>query len=514
VSPAADTRPIGSSTGSPLGTSDPKGTGTGSPNRRDPRPLKFDRRMTPAEALMWTVERDPILRSSFLSLTLLEGAPDMARFRRRMAQAVENLPRLRQRVRGGNPPQVTWPEWVDDDSFDLDYHVRHVALPQPGTLDQLLALASVEAQDNFDTARPLWTIWIVEGLEGGRSALLSKMHHTITDGVGGVRLSTQFIDLAPDAPDTPDTPDTQQRDPADADADAEGSDTASALDRLASAASAANRAATTATRAASTATRAAGTATRAATHAITHPSDALETARSLIRQVAVTESSRSTLWAGKRGLARNFQILSFDLDDAKKAAHALGGTLNDLFVTGVAGGAAAYHRAHGAAVDELRMAMPVNTRSDRSAGGNSFAPTRVVVPAGIEDPKARFEAIHDRLHATREERSLNFTDLLAGVLTGMPTPLLVRIARQQVETVDFATSNVRGAPFDLYVAGARIISNHPFGPTGGTAFNATVLSYKGSMDVGVNIDTAAIADPAALTRCIEESLAEVIAAGS
>ena len=432
---------------------------------------------------MWAVERDPILRSSFLSLTLLEGTPDIARFRKRMAGAVENLPRLRQRVRGGNPPQLNWPEWVDDDSFDLDYHVRHVALPAPGSIEQLLELAAVEAQDNFDVARPLWTNWIVEGVEGGRSALLSKMHHTITDGVGGVRLSTQFIDLEPNAPD----PEPQPR-PVEDDSAGGGFSPFAAL-------------------------KLAGRTASAAATTVTHPLDAVGAARSMLRQALVTESAHSTVWAGQRGLGRHFEILRFDLDEAKKAAHALGGTLNDLFVTGVAGGAAGYHRALGAEVDELRMAMPVNTRKDKSAGGNSFAPTRILVPAGIVDPAERFAAVRARLGATRSERALDFADQLAGVLTVVPTPLLMRLARQQVETVDFATSNVRGAPFDLYVAGARILSNHPFGPTAGTAFNATVLSYKGSMDVGVNIDTSAIADPVLLRECIEHAIAQVVAAG-
>jgi diacylglycerol O-acyltransferase len=466
---------------------------TAAARRDSPRPLRFDRRMTAAEALMWTVERDPILRSSFLSLTLLEGQPDVARFRRRMAAAVEALPRLRQRVRGGSPPQINWPEWVDDDSFDLGYHVRHVALPAPGSVEQLLELCAVEAQDNFDLARPLWTIWVVDGVERGRSALLSKMHHTITDGVGGVRLSTQFIDLAPDAPD-PDPEPADHADEAD-EADTEQEHHDNALVRLASVAAAA-----------------AGTAVSAAS-SIVHPLDAVETVRALVRQVVVTESARSPLWRGRRGLARHFKILRFDLAEAKAAAHALGGTVNDLYVTAVAGGAARYHRAKGVDVDELRMAMPVNMRTDRSAGGNAFAPARVVIPAGIEDPAERFEAVRQRLTVTRTDRSLNFADLMAGVLTGVPTPLLVRLARQQVETVDFATSNVRGAPFDLYVAGARILSNHPFGPTGGTAFNSTVLSYKGSMDVGVNIDTAAVDDPGLLKTCIEEGVAEVLKAG-
>jgi hypothetical protein len=98
------------------------------------------------------------------------------------------------------------------------------------------------------------------------------------------------------------------------------------------------------------------------------------------------------------------------------------------------------------------------------------------------------------------------------VISSLPNPLLVRLARQQVETVDFAASNLRGAPVDLWIAGAHILSNHPMGPTGGTAFNATLLSYKSSMDIGVNSDDAAVDDPALLRDCIAASLAEVVAA--
>jgi WS/DGAT/MGAT family acyltransferase len=313
------------------------------------------------------------------------------------------------------------------------------------------------------------------------------MHHTITDGVGGVRLSAQFIDLAPDAPD-PEPPEAVATDGAGGGPGLLGD----VAHRVGGVVSTAARVATT----------------------MANPATAVDTARSFVRQAVVTESARSPLWAGRHGMGRSFQVLRFELDRAKKAAHVLGGTVNDLFVTGVAGGAAAYHRAEGIVVPELRMTMPISTREDRSAGGNSFAPLRVLVPAGMEDPAERFAEIHRRLSATRGERALGWADALAGALTVLPDPLLVRFARQQVDTVDFATSNVRGAPFDLYVAGARILGNYPFGPTAGTAFNATVLSTAGNMDVGVNVDTAAVTDPDLLCRCIEEGIAEVVAAGS
>jgi diacylglycerol O-acyltransferase len=317
------------------------------------------------------------------------------------------------------------------------------------------------------------------------------MHHTITDGVGGVRLSAMFLDLEPDARE-PLVDEAPVADPDAAASEAEG--LFGAVTRMAGMAGGAARQVLDAARQVAT------------------PADAVETARSVARQVLVTEGARSPLWAGRRSLGRRFEILSIDLDEAKAAAKALGGTLNDLYVTGIAGGAGAYHRAQGLEVDDLRMSMPVSTRTDKSAGGNDFAPARVLVPAGEDDPRARFELVHERLAVTKGERAFALADSMAGVLTTLPTPLVVRLARRQIETVDFAASNVRGAPFDLWIAGARVLANHPMGPTAGTAFNATLLSYRSNMDIGLNIDTAAVEDPALLRDCVAESLAEVVEA--
>jgi WS/DGAT/MGAT family acyltransferase len=257
-----------------------------------------------------------------------------------------------------------------------------------------------------------------------------------------------------------------------------------------------------------------------ATELLAHPDrlpglgfEAVDTARSLIRQAAVTDHAHSTLWT-ERSLKREFHALRVPLDDVKRAAKSLGGSVNDVFVTAAAGGAAAYHRRHGVEVDEFRISMPVSTRTDRSAGGNAFAPARVLVPAGIEDPVERFDAIRERLTATKRERALGMAAALAGVLNVLPTSALVRVARQQVETVDFATSNVRGAPFDLYVAGAHIEANYPIGPLGGTAWNLTVLSYAGSLDMGLHVDAGAVDDPASLRDDIALAFEELIAAAS
>src|SRR4051794_39852680 len=334
------------------------------------RPMRFERRMSDAEALMWTIEKDPALRSSFLQLTLLDSVPDFARFRRRMERAVNVIPRLGQRV---VPPLARFapPEWADDPSFDINFHVRRLALPPPGTERQLLDLAALLYEDAFDRARPLWQLTIVEGLEGGRAALLAKMHHTITDGVGGVRLSMQFLDLAPDAPDPEDVETSAHmpdRSAYDVLSDAVGHNVRRGLGVVQR---------TTA-----------GTAT-----VVTRPTTAVKvindfsaTAQSLWRQLAVVQPARSPLWTGHRSLSRRFETLTVNLDEVKRAAKGLGGTVNALFVPALAGGAAAYHHAKGVDVDDLRLTMPVNTRDDKSAGGNSFSPARLLIPAGEEDP--------------------------------------------------------------------------------------------------------------------------------
>jgi WS/DGAT/MGAT family acyltransferase len=466
--------------------------------------MHLERRMTDAEALMWTVEKDPSLRASFLNITLLDRAPDFQGLRRRMQRAVQLIPRLRQHV-VSPPARVAPPQWVDDPNFDIDYHLRRIAVATPGDDRRLLDMAASLYEDAFDRARPLWMFHVVEGLSGGRAALLAKMHHTITDGVGGLRLSMQFIDVAPDAPD----PDDVEA----AEADGDGDEAGHEESLLSSAAQAAgNRVRRNLGIARRTVEGVAGT--------VSHPTrvpamatESVEMARSLLRQLAVVEPARSPLWTGKRSLSRHFEAISLDLDGLKATAKALGGTVNDVYVTGIAGAAGAYHREHGVEVGDLRMSMPVNMREDRSAGGNAFSPARVLVPAGIEDPVERFHEVHARLATTKSERALGLAGTLAGVLNGLPTAVVVRLARQQVETVDFATSNLRGANFDLYVAGAHILANHPMGPTAGTAFNATVLGYKDSLDLGLNVDTAAVDDPARLGACIEEAFAELVKLG-
>lgn len=454
--------------------------------------------MSDVEALMWNLEKDPHLSSSFANITTFDVAPDIDRLRLRLERAVASVPRLRQRVVPALG-RLAPPEWRDDPEFDLDYHVRRVALPHPGDLRTLLDLTAQIVHEPFDRTRPLWQFVVIEGLEGDRAAMVQKLHHAITDGEGGIRLSEQFIDLARDATE-PITP---------------GRPVASAADT-----GLLDTAVDTFTH---NLRRGIGVAKRALDEAaglLAHPSrvpaltsDTVDLTRSLLRQVAVTDRAHSPLWT-ERSLRRHIEVFRVPMDEARTAAKALGGSLNDFFVTGAAGGAGAYHRAMGSPVEELRITMPISTRTGSSAGGNSFIPTRVLVPVDIENPMERFQAIHERLAATRGERAIGAVSSVAGFANLLPTSASVRIARQQVETVDFATSNVRGAPFQLYIAGAAIEANYPIGPIAGTAWNLTLMSYNGSLDMGLNVDAGAVADPVLLRECIETEFAALIHAGA
>src|SRR5581483_8407521 len=150
---------------------------------------------------MWVVESDPFLRTDFTNITLLESSPDPARLRAGLEQAISAFPPLRQRV--ARPPLgLAPPQWADDPDFDLGYHLRHLSLPPPGEIRQLLDLAAQLAAMPLDRARPLWELTVVEGLVGGRAAVLQRLHHTLTDGVGGMKLLRSLLERTP-PPDSP-----------------------------------------------------------------------------------------------------------------------------------------------------------------------------------------------------------------------------------------------------------------------------------------------------------------------
>jgi diacylglycerol O-acyltransferase / wax synthase len=457
-------------------------------------------RMSDSEAIMWAVEKDPALRSDFCNLTLLDSAPDPARLRAKISDALHGIPRLGQRVVSA-PLRIAPPTWVADPDLDIGYHVRRVAAPEPGGTHELLELCAQLAESPFDRSRPLWEFTVIDGLAGGRTAMLQKMHHTITDGVGGLKLSLALVDFEPD-------PEPSPRDESDGDDDAAALEVArhSPIDVLRGALGDAVGRHLSATR------NVAVTAGHVVTHPTEAPSSALDAYRmagSLRRQLFVTGSARSTVLTG-RSLRRHLEVLTVDMPAARAAGQRLGGTLNDVFVTGVAGALGRYAEKMGGTADELRMAMPVSTRERGERAANRFVPTRLLVPTDPHDVRERFSTIADRLRRTRSEPAVAAAELLAGFASGLPTSMLVAATHSQTRTIDFATSNLRGSPVPLYLAGARIVANYPIGPRTGCALNVSLLSYCDELHMGLNVDPAAVTDVPLLMACLDESFGELL----
>lgn len=453
-------------------------------------PTRHADQMSDLEALMWHLEQDPRLSSNVANLSILDCAPDRERLRDTMVRAASVFPRLRQRVQpvmGRLAP----PLWEIDPEFDIDRHLRWERLSGTRSRAELHRFVAARFAEPFDRSHPLWEFVVIEGLRDGRCAMLQRIHHTITDGEGGLRLSLEFLDF--------------ERHPTPRSAiHAVDPSVAGALRPLGSVGTALSSLARKNLDLARKAVE--GTA-----RTMAHPNEwaaasaeAVGLARATIRQAQVGDRPLSPLWT-ERSLDHWFGTLDVDFDRARSAAKRLGGTLNDLFVTGACLGAGAYHREHDTPVASLRMAMPISSRSDHSIGGNVFAPTQLSVPADDVDPAVLFTRVHHALATVKGESTLGVTDALAAVVNFLPM-FMVRGAGQRVAgSIDFVTSNLRAAPMDMFLAGALIESNYPLGPVANTAFNLTTMSYRGSFCMGLQVDTAAISDPELLRSGLVEA---------
>jgi len=457
--------------------------------------MQFDDRMSDAEGLMWRLEKDPHLSSTFANVTVLDRPPDMDRLRRRLERAVLVVPRLRQRVQP-SPANLSPPMWVDDPEFDIGFHLRRVALPKPGSIRQLLDLTALLVADPFERTRPLWQFIVVEGLKGGKAAFIEKLHHTIADGELSVQIALEFLDFERDAPEPPPPdPDTI------AIREEQTAQSTLGVEQMRDALMGGMRIPV-------------GVA-RQISELLADPSNlpeasaaATKTLRSILNQLSDTETARSPLWS-QRSLHRRLEVARAPFRETKDAARRLGGTLNTAFLTAAAEAASQYHRALGAPVEYLRASMAVSTRTDAS-GGNAFSLVKLLVPTSEMPIDERFRAINEIVEAAREQSASAGLDTIATLASALPTSVVTRIARQQAQTVDFATSNVRASPIPMYLAGAELLEHYPVGPLGGVAFNLTLLSYVGSLDMCMNIDTAAVDDPERLARELDRAFTTLI----
>ncbi len=362
-------------------------------------------------------------------------------------------------------------------------------------------LARRSAMAAFDRARPLWEVTLVEGIEGGEAALIIKLHHALSDGVGAMRMLAIVADgqrEPADLGDMPPMPPEEKQDLPGLVAGTVGS---------------------MAGQAASLAWLAAGAVIPALTRAARDPAGqargAVAMARSVYRTAAPNSAAMSPLMR-ERAMTRHLATIEVSLeievslDALKKAAKAADGTVNDAYLAAIAGGLRRYHERHDAPVASLRAMMPINLRGGTDAGwGNRITLQRLTVPVGEPDPVARMRALHRVARAARDEPSLSITGAIAGALNMLPVAYVAGILKH----VDFLASNVPGAPVPVYLAGSKVTGMFAFGPTIGASVNTTLMSYNGNCDIGVNIDTAAVPDPDVLLACLRESFAEITALG-
>ena len=461
--------------------------------------IHFGDRMSQADTLMWDIERDPALRSTIMGAYTLAGKPDWDRFEKNLERTTREILRLRQRV-VRDPLGLAPPRWEIDPNFDIKFHVRHLTCPGEGTMRDFLSLAEPIGMQAFDRDRPLWEFYRVDGLEGGRTGLLMKLHHAVSDGVGMVRMTSGLMERSaeptkresrpmPAAPAAVETSDWQHV------VDAARYRFEANTSRNRSAASAAGK---------------------GAWALLTSPRKAIEkvseTASSIGRMLKPVSVPLSPVMT-ERSLSVSYDMLVVPLAELKRAAKAAGGTVNDAFVGGVTGGLRLYHEALGEPVEELRMNMPINMRSEetKTEAGNQFAPVRFAVPIAIANPVERMRRIHELVDEQRAEPALPMMEGISAALGNLPFGASTQIAGSMMKAIDFTTSNVPGPPFPVYLSGARIEHMFGFGPMAGAAANITCFSYDGQVGIGINMDPAAVTDPALFVESLKKGLGEVLA---
>jgi len=478
------------------------------------REFQASERMSEHEALMWNVEKDPWLNASGASLAMLDRPVDMDHLRRTLRAAIVRMPRLMERVVPGFG-RLSTPAWAPDAEFDLDYHLQEIELPGAGTQRELFDLATRLYNEPLDRTRPLWRFVAISGLEDGAGALYVMMHHVIADGIGQMRMAEMYQQLSRDEPAPPevDVEGVIARALASYHAKESGGDSDSSL------------ADTVRHSVAHLARRQLGIARRVAGEMVLWPADPArasdrmskigETAVAAINQLAPSSDDDvhgSPLWTG-RSRHRHLEHLSVRVADLKAAGHAVGGSLNDAFMAGLAEGAHRYHAEREAPVQTFNSSFVLSTRTDVKAGGNSFTPVPVRLPGGPMPVLERLRLVHQATEAAREKTGrTGGIGGLSGVANLLPTSVVTRAARAQGARIDFATSNLRGAPIELYCAKAKLLRIVVLGPVAATGANITAMSYCGTFDMGMFIDPEAITEPEAFRDHVEAAFADMFAA--
>jgi WS/DGAT/MGAT family acyltransferase len=430
------------------------------------------------------------------------GGFDYVRLCELISQRIGLVPRYRQKVKWV-PGRLANPLWVDDPDFDVTYHVRRSALPKPGTREQLQELVGRLMSRQLDRNRPLWEIYLVEGLVDGdsganRVAIVTKTHHAMVDGVSAVDIGTVILDLEPTPREVPEDDWTPSPEPG-----------------------------------------ALGLVVGAVTDFITKPTGAIDTARAAVVDAKATAGKVVTVASGVLAQAkvmarqapetplnvpigeqRRFGMADTVLDDYKRVRKAHGGTVNDVVLATVSGALRTWLLTRGEKVTPttvIRAMVPVSVRADERKGelGNRVSSYFVDLPVGEGSAVMRLHQVSFAMRGHKESGSAVGADALVQ-LTGFAPPTIHALGARTASIMtrrlfNVVVTNVPGPQFPLYAGGAQMLSMYPVVPLAkNQAVSVGLTSYNGGVFYGLNADRDAMPDIDVLASCIEEALAELV----
>ncbi|MEZ5176230.1 MAG: wax ester/triacylglycerol synthase family O-acyltransferase [Acidimicrobiia bacterium] len=427
-----------------------------------------------------------------------DNGVDIDAIRRLIESRLHLIPRYRQRL--ATIPIEAHPVWVDDEHFHLDFHVRHIALPHPGSDDQLKGLVGRLMSQQLDRSKPLWELNIVEGLANGGFAIITKIHHCMIDGISGIDLMAVILDFSESVELEPPSPWTPRPVP---------NGTELAVRELAR----------------SISTVVAGLADLA------HIGRSIgEGAASLRHRLRAAMASLSSGWLtptdrtplnGPIGPGRSFEWLDLPLDAIRRVKSEHGATVNDVMLAIVAGGIRSYLMSvAGMTHDELvatefRIMAPVSvrTRDERGTMGNRVAMWLMALPIGEADPARRIAAIHDATKELKETDQALGASTLVSISTGAPAAVVSLAARlaSRARPFNMTVTNVPGPQFPLFMAGSPMLATYPLVPLWEShGVGIAMFSLMGRVYIGLNTDRDLIADPQLITVALEEAFVELV----
>jgi WS/DGAT/MGAT family acyltransferase len=460
-------------------------------------------RLSPLDASFLHIE-DGVSHMHIASVAIFEGPPPSFADIVEMVEAkLDLVPRYRQKVRFV-PFELGRPVWVDDPHFNIEYHLRHTALPSPGGESELRKLVGRVMAQPLDRSKPLWEIWVVEGLEEGRWSILAKTHHALVDGVSGTDLLAVIMDLTPNA-DRPEHPPewTPHAEPSSTElvVDAIENMVHSPYEQL----------------------RAARAQTRLLRQATAYVGEVMSGVFALSGLVRPTPVSSLN---GPLGPHRRYAWATTTVADIRTVRKEHGGTFNDVILACITNGFRELLLSRDEDVERVvRTLVPVSVRardeSGRAVGDgtyeNKVSAMFAELPVEIDDPVWRLKVITDQMKDLKESKQALAGEALTS-MSGFAPPLLLalgmriatRAAQRNVNTV---TTNVPGPQFPLYAAGRRMLRAFPYVPLAGQVrLGIAIFSYDGEVNFGITGDYDTTPDIDVLAHGIEDGMAQLLKA--